>query len=85
MSEAALLLEAHDLEAVEVGEVLPPLDLGAALEPVGLLPLLVDLRLLPELLDGALAGAARKLLDDQRREEGGRERKRLAGNGELGV
>lgn len=83
--EAALLLEAENLEAVEVGQVLPPLDLSAALEPAGLLPLLVDLGSLPGLLQGAVAGAAGELGDSQGREKGGGERKRLAGNSELGV
>lgn len=83
--EAALLLEAQDLEAVEVGQVLSSLNLGAALEPVGLLPLLVDLGLLPELLDGAGAGAAGQVLNLEGRQEGVGEGDGLAGDGELGV
>lgn len=45
--EPPLLLEPHDLEAVEVREALSALHLLPALEPVGLLPLGVDLVLLP--------------------------------------
>lgn len=40
--EPPLLLEAHHLEAVKVGQVLPPLDLIPLLGPVALLPLGVD-------------------------------------------
>lgn len=83
--ETALLLEAEDLEAVEVAQVLSPLDLGAALEPVGLLPLLVDLGLLPELLDGAGTGATGQVRDNERGEKSVGERDGLAGDGELGV
>lgn len=85
LSEAALLLQAHDLEAVEVGKVLPPLDLGPALVPVGLLPLLIDVGLLPELLQSSMADAAGKLVDDEGGEEGRGEAKRLTGNDEIGV
>ena len=83
--EAALLLEAHDLEADKVGQVLPHLDLSPALVPVGLLPLLVDLGLGPGLLDGAGASATGERLDDEGRQEGVRKGQRLAGDGELGV
>lgn len=60
--ETSLLLEAHNLEAVEVGQVLPPLDLVSLLRPVALLPLGVDLVLFPELLDSAISGAADETL-----------------------
>jgi hypothetical protein len=83
--EAALLLEAHNLEAVEVGQVLSPLDLVALLGPAGLSPLAVDLGLLPELAESSLAGAARKVLNDEAGEKALLERDGLPGDGELGV
>ena len=63
--ESSLLLESHNLEAVEVGKTLPPLNLIALLGPVGLLPLGVDLGLLPQLSDDASSRAAVQILDDQ--------------------
>lgn len=41
--ESLLLLEAHNLEALEVGQAAPPRNLVALLGPVRLLPLGVDL------------------------------------------
>jgi hypothetical protein len=83
--ESALVLKAHDLEAVEVGKVLSPLHLVALLGPVGLRPLAVDLGLLPELAEGSLAGAAGKLLNNEVGEEALLEREGLPGNDEIGV
>lgn len=56
--EAALLLQPQNLEAVKVGEGLPPLLLQALLVPVAGLPLGVNLSLLPGSLDGTGAGTA---------------------------
>lgn len=53
--ESSLLLESHNLEAIEVGQVLPPGDLLTLLGPVALLPLGVDFVLLPKLPDGTVA------------------------------
>lgn len=63
--ESSLLLESQNLEAVEVGQVLPPLDLLALLGPVALLPLGVDLVLLPKLLDGTVSGATDEAFNDE--------------------
>lgn len=81
--EPPLLLEPHDLEAVEVREVLAAGDLLPALEPVGLLPLGVDLVLLPELLEGRVAGAPGQALDDHVGDEALGQADRLAGDGVL--
>ena len=56
--EAALLLQPQNLEAVKVGEGLPPLLLQALLVPVAGLPLAIDIGLLPGSLDGAETGTA---------------------------
>lgn len=56
--ESALLLQAHDLEAVKVRQRRPLRLLVSLLGPVGLLPLLVDFGLLPSLLDGGAPRAA---------------------------
>jgi hypothetical protein len=63
--ESSLLLESHNLEAVEVGQVLPSLDLLTLLGPVALLPLGVDLVLLPKLLDGTVSGATDEALNNE--------------------
>jgi len=83
--EAPLLLQPHNLEAVEVGEGLAALLLEGLLGPVALLPLSVDTSGLPSLLDGTRPGTTGKLLDDDGCEEGPRERNGAAGSGELGV
>ena len=83
--ESLLLLEAHNLEAVEVGEALPPGDLRALLGPVGLRPLGVDLVLLPLLLEGGVTGTAEEALDLERREESLGEGERLPGDSKFGV
>lgn len=83
--EAALLLEAHNLEAVEVGEGLAALLLELLLGPVALLPLGIDASGLPGLLDGTSAGTTGKLLDDEGGEKGLGEGNDAAGGSELGV
>lgn len=67
--ESALSLEAHDLEAVKVGQGLALGDLGTLLGPVGLLPLGVNLGLLPLLLQGGVTGATEETSDDEGRQE----------------
>jgi hypothetical protein len=81
--EASLLLEAHDLEAVEVGQSPAALALLLALGPAALLPLCVDLGLLPELLHGTGTGSTGQLLDDERSQQGVGQGDSLSGNGEL--
>lgn len=83
--EAALLLEAHNLEAVEVGEGLAALLLELLLGPVALLPLGIDASSLPSLADGTGAGTTGKLLDDDGGEKGSGEGDDAAGSSELGV
>lgn len=83
--ESALLLQAQDLEAVEVGQVAALLLLVLGLGPAALLPLGVDLGLLPELLDGTSAGSTGQLLNDKRCEEDVRQVDSLSGDDELGV
>lgn len=83
--EAALLLEAHDLEAVEVGESRPLRLHIPLLGPVGVLPLLVDLRLLPVLLDGGRPCGAGQAGENEVSQDDVGERHRLAGDGESGV
>jgi hypothetical protein len=61
-----LLPELHDLEALEVVELLPLLELGALLGPGALGPLLVNLLLLPLLGNETTSGSAGKLGDDDR-------------------
>lgn len=83
--EPSLLLEAHDLETVEVGEGLAALLLQRLLCPVALLPLCVDTSGLPGLLDGTGSGATGKLLDDEWCEKGLGEGDGTAGSRKLGV
>lgn len=78
--ESALGLEAHDLEAVKVGQSLALGDLCALLGPVGLLPLSIDLALLPLLLQRSVARATDQAGDDERGEEALVERKGLSGD-----
>jgi hypothetical protein len=63
-----LLPELHNLEALEVVELLPLLELGALLGPGALGPLLVNLLLLPLLGNETTSGSAGKLGDDDRGE-----------------
>ena len=83
--ETALLLEAQDLEALKVRQVLPPVVLVALLSPVGLVPLVVNFRRLPLLLQLGMTGATVKVLDNEGREESPGEAKGLSAGGELGV
>jgi hypothetical protein len=83
--ESSLLLEAEDLETVEVGQSLPPRNLLALLGPVAALPLGVDLSLLPGLGQGGVSGAPVQVLDDELGEESLAEVQGLSGNLELGV
>ena len=80
ISQTYLLAKSEDLEALEVGQVLPPLDAQGLLSKVALSPLAVDFVLLPELAHGASAGGAGQLGDDEVGEGGVRERKDVAGN-----
>lgn len=85
LCESSLLLEAEDLEAVEVGQSrplgLPVLRLG----PVGGLPLLVDLGLLPELLDGCRPRSAGEASDDHVGQKDVGEGNGLSGNSQGGI
>lgn len=83
--ESSLLLEAQDLEAVEVGQSLSPLNLFALLGPVAALPLGVDLSLLPGLGKSGLSGASGQVLDNKLGEKSLGEVQGLSGNLELGV
>ena len=83
--EPSLLLEAHDLEPVEVGQGLPALALLLSLGPVALLPLRVDAGLLPRGLKGACSGGPRQLGDDEGRQQDVGQPDRLPGNDQLGV
>lgn len=83
--ESSLLLEAQNLEAVEVGQGLSPLNLVALLGPVAALPLGIDLGLLPSLGEGGLSGASGQVLNDELGEESLAEVQGLSGNLELGV
>lgn len=83
--ESSLLLEAEDLEAVEVGQSPSALNLFALLGPVAALPLGVDLSLLPGLGKSGLSGASGQVLDNELREESLGEVQGLSGNLELGV
>lgn len=83
--ESALLLEAQDLEALEVGQS-GPLGLHVALlGPVGVLELLVDLFLRPQLLDGGRPGGTGQAGDDEVGQDNIGERNSLAGDGKVGV
>lgn len=83
--ESLLLLESHNLEAVKVRQVLPPLHAVALLGPVALLPLGVNLGLLPQLLNSAVPGAAQEIFDDELRQQTLGQGNGLPGNGKLGV
>lgn len=83
--ESSLLLEAEDLEAVEVGQSLSSLNLFALLGPVAALPLGIDLSLLPGLGKSGLSGASGQVLDNELGEESLAEVQGLSGNLEVGV
>lgn len=63
--ETHLLPEPENLEALKVGQVLPPVGTLGLLGVVALGPLAIDLVLLPQLLDGTSAGRARELGNDE--------------------
>ena len=75
-----LLAEAQDLEALEVGQVLPSLDTVGLLGKVALGPLAVDLVLGPQLLDGASTGRTGELRDGEGSESGVGEGKNVTGH-----
>ncbi|KAL2292871.1 hypothetical protein FJTKL_07924 [Diaporthe vaccinii] len=83
--ESSLLLEAQDLEAVEVGQGRSLGLLGLGLGPVGRLPLAVDLGLLPELLDGWRPGAPGQVGYHEVGEQDVGEGNGLSGNSEGGI
>lgn len=75
-----LFTEAQDLEALEVGEVLPALSAVGLLSKAGLGPLAVDLVLLPELLHGAGTGSTGELGNGEGSEGGVGEGKNVTGH-----
>lgn len=83
--ESSLLLQAQNLETVEVGQRRALSLLLLSLGPVGLLPLLVDLSLLPELLDGRGPCAAGQVGQNEVGQDGVGERNGLAGDSQGGV
>lgn len=60
-----LLSQAEDLEALKVGQVLPPVGTLGLLSVVALSPLGVDLVVRPELLDGTSTGGTGELGDGE--------------------
>jgi hypothetical protein len=78
--ETALLLQPQDLEAVEVGEGLPPLVLDTLLVPVAGLPLAIDIGLLPSGLEGTAPCGTGQLGDNDRGQEDIGQGKGLPGN-----
>lgn len=85
VSSTHLLSQAHNLEALEVGELLALDGALAVLGPGAVVPLAVDRVLLPESLEGGVAGGAGKLLNDDGSQREVRERGGVAGDGSLGV
>ena len=81
----ALLLEEHDVEAVEVGEVPPLLGSLALLSPRGLLPLGNNLGRVEDLLDGRSTRGAGELLEDVRGEDEAAVGEGLAGDTSRGT
>ena len=75
-----LLAEAQDLEALEVGQVLPSVGLVGLLGEAGLGPLAIDLVLLPQLLNGAGTGSTGQLGDGEGSEGSVSEGKDVAGH-----
>lgn len=65
MSSTYLLSQSEDLEALKVGQVLPPLGALSVLRVVALGPLAIDLVLLPQLLHGTSAGSTGELGDNE--------------------
>lgn len=79
-SNTYLLSQAEDLEALKVGQVLPPVGALSLLDVVALSPFAVDLVLLPQLPHGAGAGSTGELRDDEVGEGGLGERKDVTGD-----
>lgn len=75
-----LLAEAQNLEALEVGQVLPALSAVGLLGEARLGPLAIDLVLSPQLLDGAGTGSTGKLGDNEVGESGVSERQNVTGH-----
>lgn len=75
-----LLSQAENLEALEVGQVLPPVGALRLLSVVALSPFAIDLVLFPQLLHGASAGSAGELRDDEMSEGSVVEREDVTGD-----
>lgn len=75
-----LLAEAQNLEALEVGQVLPALSAVGLLGEARLGPLAIDLVLGPQLLDGAGTGSTGKLGDNEVSESGVSEGQNVTGH-----
>lgn len=75
-----LLAETQDLEALEVGQVLPALRAVGLLSKAGLGPLAIDLVLRPKLLHGAGTGSTGELGDGEGGEGGVGEGKNVTGH-----
>jgi len=75
-----LLAETQNLEALEVGQVLPAVGLLGLLGEAGLGPLAINLVLGPELLDGAGTGSTGKSGDGEGSESGVGEGKNVTGH-----
>lgn len=75
-----LLSQAENLEALKVGQVLPPVGALGLLSVVALSPLGVDLVVRPELLDGASTGGTGELGDGEVGEGSVGERKDVTGD-----
>ena len=80
MSSTYLLSQSEDLEALKVGQVLPPLGALSVLRVVALSPLAIDLVLLPQLLHGTSAGSTGELGDNEVGEGSVGERKDVTGD-----
>ena len=80
-----LLPQSHNLEALEVAQLLSPGLLVQLLCVGAVVPLLIDSRRSPLLLQGTSFGAVRELVDDNAGEREGRERGGVAWDGEFGL
>lgn len=84
-SSTHLLSQAHNLEALEVGELLALDGALAVLGPGAVVPGAVNTNLLPEGLESSVTGGAGKLLNDNGGQREVREGGGVAGYGNLGV
>lgn len=75
-----LLSQAENLEALKVGQVLPPVGALGLLSVVALSPLGIDLVVRPELLNGTSAGSTGELGDGEVGEGSVGERKDVTGD-----